>query len=120
MISLLHGLRTSTRISGKFICSNFNIIVLQKNGFCRFISDQDKNITSFVAWNIQDNFFLYISVNQGNLAKSFLKIAVYLTFPDLIPYKISNVYLSEMSVRMTYPSNPRKTRNTPSCKSIYP
>ena len=25
----------STRISGKYICSNFNINVLQKNGFCR-------------------------------------------------------------------------------------
>ena len=39
----------STRIFalGKYICSNFNInYVLQKNGFCRFISDQDKNITS--------------------------------------------------------------------------
>ena len=39
----------STRISGKYNCSNFNINVLQRNGFCRFISDQDKNITSFVA-----------------------------------------------------------------------
>ena len=90
------------------------------NGFCGFISDQDKNITSFVAWNKQDNFFLYISVNQGNLAKSFLKIAVYLTFPYLIPYKIPHVYLPEMSVRKTYPSHPRKTRNTPSCTSMYP
>ena len=58
--------------------------------------------------------------NQGNLAESFLKIAVYLTFPYLIPYKILHLYLPEMSVRMTYPSHPRKTRNTPSCTSMYP
>ena len=51
---------------------------------------------------------------------SFLKIAVYLTFPYLIPYKILHLYLSEMSVRMTYSSHPRKTRNTPSCTSMYP
>ena len=51
-------------------------------------------------------------MSQGNLAESYLKIAVYLTSPCLIPYKISHVYLPEMSVRMTYPSHPRKTRNT--------
>ena len=51
-------------------------------------------------------------MNQGNLAENFLKIAIYLTFPYLTPYKISNVYLPEMSVRMTYRSHPRKTRNT--------
>ena len=45
-----------------------------------FKSDQDKNITSFFAWNMQGNFFLYISENQGNLAESFVNIAVYLTF----------------------------------------
>ena len=89
----------STRISGKYICSNFNINVLQKNGLCRFISDQEKNITSFVARSIQGNFFLYISVNKGNLAECFLKIGVYLTFPYLIPYKISHVYLPEMHER---------------------
>ena len=50
----------------------------------------------------------------------FFKIAVYLTFPYLIPYKILHLYLPEMSVRMTYPSHPRKTRNTPSCTSMYP
>ena len=60
----------STRISGKYICSNLNINVLQKNGFCRCISDQDKNITSFVARNIQGNFFLDISVNQYNVAET--------------------------------------------------
>ena len=36
-----------------YICLNlifeFNIHVLQKNGFCRFISDLEKDITSFVA-----------------------------------------------------------------------
>ena len=114
----LTGYVISTRISGKYISSNFNINVLQKNVFCRFISDQDKNITSFVAWNVQGNFLLSVSANQGNLAESFLKIAVYLTFPYLIPYKILHLYLPEMSVRMTYPSHPRKTRNTPSCTSI--
>ena len=41
-------------------------------------------------------------MNQGNLAESFLKIAVYLIFPYLIPYKIMHVYLPEMSMRMTY------------------
>ena len=45
--------------------------------------------------------FIYISVNQGNLAESFLKIVVYLTFLYLIPYKISHVYLPEMSVLTT-------------------
>ena len=111
----------STHISGKqYICSNFNIIVLQKNVFCRFISDHDKNLISFVGWNIQGNFFLYIyiSVNQGNLAESFVKIVVHLIFPYLIPYKISRVYLQKMSVRMTYTSHPRKTRSTPSCTSV--
>ena len=33
---------------------------------------------------------------------SFLKITVYLTFPYVILYKISLVYLPEMSVRSTY------------------
>ena len=78
---------TSLCICAKYICSNFNIHVLQKNGFCCFVSDQDKK-TSFVAWNIQGNFFLHISVNQGNQAETFLKIAIYLSFPYLIPYKI--------------------------------
>jgi hypothetical protein len=35
----------STRISGKYICSIFNTNVLRKNGFRRFLSDQDKNIS---------------------------------------------------------------------------
>ena len=66
--------------------------------------------------------FLYISEHQGNLAESFFKIAVYLTFLYLIPFKISHMYLSEMSVRMMYPSHPCKTINTPivSCTSMYP
>ena len=72
-----------------------------QNGSCRFISDENKNLTSFVAWNIQGNFFSHISVNQGNLAESFPKIALYLTFPYLIPHKISHVYLPKISVRMT-------------------
>ena len=38
-----------TLIFGKYISLNFNMGVLQKNLFCRFISNQDKNITSFVA-----------------------------------------------------------------------
>ena len=57
IISLSHGHVISTRISGKYTCSNFNINVLQKNDSCRFVSDQDKNIASFVVWNIQGNFF---------------------------------------------------------------
>ena len=50
------------------------------NNVWAFISHRDKNIASFVARNIQGNFVLYISVNQGNLAEIFLKIAVYFTF----------------------------------------
>ena len=94
----------------------FQYKCITEKWFCRFISDQDKNITSFVARNIQGNFIL----NQGNLGKNSLKIAVYLTFPYPIPYKISLVFLPETTVRMTYPSHPRKTRNTPSCTSAYP
>ena len=55
---------------GKYICLNFNINVLQKNVFCRFISDQDKNITSFVPWNRQGNIFLYISGKKTLFKKS--------------------------------------------------
>ena len=105
---------TYTRISDQYITSNFSINVFS------FISDQDKNVTSFVAWSIQSNFFLEISANQGNFAESFFRIAVHLTFSYLIPYKILHLYLPEMSVRMTYPIHPRKTRNTPSCTSMYP
>ena len=76
----------STRISGKYTSSNFNTNVLRKTGFRRFVGDQVENINSFVSWNIQDNLLSWIFVNQGNLAESFLKIVVYLTFPHLIPY----------------------------------
>ena len=85
-----------------------------------FISYQDKKHNLICCLKYTGNFFLYISMNQSNLAESFLKIAVYLTFPYPTPYKILLVYLPEMSVRMTYPSHPRKTRNTLSCTSVYP
>ena len=39
-------------------------------------------------------------MSQDNLAESFLKIVVYLTFPYLISYKILHVYL-----RVPYPSH---------------
>ena len=87
-------------------------------------SDQNKNFSSFVVWSAQDNFFinmfLFMYLTRGNLPKSFLKIAIYFIFPYLIPYKISHVYLPEISVRMTYLSDPRKTKNTPIFTSMYP
>ena len=49
---------------------------------------------------IHGSFFLYISVNQGNLAEGNRKIAIYLSLPYLIHYKIAHVYLPEMSMRM--------------------
>ena len=37
-------------------------------------------------------------MNQGDLVERFLKIAVYLTFPYLIPNEILHVYLPEKRV----------------------
>ena len=56
---------------------------------------------------------MYTFVNQGNLAESFLKIAIYLTFSHLIPY-IKNLPCllarnERATVRKTHPSHPRKT-----------
>ena len=82
--------------------------VLQKN--CGFIRDQDRNMTSLVA----TSFYNCLRTK----AICFSKITAYLTFSYVIPYKISHVYLPGMRVRMTYPSHPRGTRNTPSCTSI--
>ena len=81
---------------------------------------QKHNFTCCLKYAGQLPFINTVSANQGNLVESFLKIAVYLTFPYLIPYKILHLYSPEMSVRMTYPSHPRTTRNTPSCTSMYP
>ena len=97
----------STRISGKYVSSNFKCIT-KKN--CGFIRDQDRNITSLVA----TSFYNCLRTK----AICFSKITAYLTFSYVIPYKISHVYLPGMRVRMTYPSHPLGTRNTPSCTSI--
>ena len=49
MISFLTCYVISTRISGKYISSNFNTNVLRKTGFRRFVGDQAENINSFVS-----------------------------------------------------------------------
>ena len=119
MILLSYGLRHIHTHFWQVHVFEFQYKCITEKGFLLLYKRPEQNTTSFVSWNIRGNFFLYTSVNQGNLAESF-KIAVYLTFSYLIPYKILHVYLPEMSVLKTYLSHPRKARNTPSFTSMYP
>ena len=76
--------------------------LLQTNGFCCFISDQDKNISSFVAT------FLYKFLQTKAILQK-----VFSNHTHMI------VYLPEKCVVMTYSRHTRKTTNTPSCTTVY-
>ena len=76
---------------------------------------QKHNFTCCMKYTGQLLFIYFCEPRQCSGISS--KIAFYLAFPYLISYKISNMYFPGMSVRMTHPSYPGKTRNTPSCTS---
>ena len=73
MISLSHGLRHFHTHFWQVHQFEFQYKCITENVFCRFISNQDKNITSIVALNMQGKSFYKYLRTKAILWKVFLK-----------------------------------------------